>query len=125
MGGAERYSTPRRAHDGVLHLRHDFVSGDGSDDVSGACPGPAAANNARAKVTPNYAAWAHLQSFTLYQASMLWCDREPTGSLPNHESETWLEVLKHAVRSGEVRLETQTLSDRKTLQTARASLGPR
>jgi hypothetical protein len=74
----------------------------------------------KAKVTPNYTVWRHMQSFTLYQASMLWCDREPKASSPNHESETWLEVLKDAVRSGKIGTRTNSPFD--TTRVTRASL---
>lgn len=54
-----------------------------------------------AKPTPNYTAWKLLRTYSVSNASRLWCDIEP-GSALTQDSIAWAKVLLGAISSGEL-----------------------
>ena len=53
------------------------------------------------KPPPDYTAWRHVDKLTLWQAAFLWCDLEPSRSIPSQVMAR-LEALKSAVKNGEL-----------------------
>jgi hypothetical protein len=53
---------------------------------------------------PDYAAWRHVHSFDLRQASFLWCELNPAMSMP-FNVQAWYNALGSAVQRGELLFE--------------------
>lgn len=66
-----------------------------------AAPDATPAPVAEKKNTPNYAAWKLVQTFSVSNASRLWCDIEP-GSALTQDSIAWAKVLLGAISRGEL-----------------------
>jgi len=53
------------------------------------------------KPQPNYAAWNHVKTFRVSDASRLWCDIEP-GCAASQESLAWSQAILAAIKSGQL-----------------------
>jgi hypothetical protein len=53
------------------------------------------------KPQPNYAAWNHVKTFRVSDASRLWCDIEP-GCAASQESLAWSQAMLAAIKSGQL-----------------------
>jgi hypothetical protein len=71
------------------------------------------------KVRPNYAAWQHVESFTLADAAKLWTDHEPRAGVGmGPDAGAWLTALKDAVRTGRIEIEPTNNDDEQTFPMA-------
>jgi hypothetical protein len=55
-------------------------------------------------LTPDYAAWRHVDRLNLRDAAFLWCDLPPSGPMPSNVS-AWYSALASAVMKGELAFE--------------------
>src|ERR1700684_2606934 len=58
---------------------------------------------------PNYAAWRHVEKFTIFQASYLWAGRQPKGGSLHPDALAWEEALCAGVRTGKLGFLPKTL----------------
>jgi hypothetical protein len=72
------------------------------------------------KPQPNYAAWNHVKTFRVSDASRLWCDIEP-GCAASQESLAWSQALLGAIKSGQLPICKQAGQSKEAIDRERAN----
>lgn len=72
------------------------------------------------KAQPNYAAWNHVKTFRVSDASRLWCDIEP-GCAASQDSLAWSQAILAAIKSGELPICKQAGQSNETFDRERAN----
>jgi hypothetical protein len=72
------------------------------------------------KPQPNYAAWNHVKTFRVSDASRLWCDIEP-GCAASQESLAWSQAMLAAIKSGQLPVCKQTAQSKEAMDRERAN----